>query len=202
MVIGMDRDSGAGRVVSLDAALALRDRFLGWQCRIRQHAVRQQGGRPSAGMRPRLRNPEGGILAEGVTVLLVPRDPADTVYRFRHLARRTQDPAERFTKIVELLADAYFQKPRDFSDQMTALFGPGSELASKVLEAEPCVLDFEQFSQSFRLPCSVSELAQTEPAWQHTYWHNLLFNPALPPNPRILAFSPHWSEAQADPPAA
>ena len=31
----------------------IRDHFLGWQCRIRQIAMRQEGGRPSPGMRPR-----------------------------------------------------------------------------------------------------------------------------------------------------
>jgi hypothetical protein len=34
------------------AEAALRDHFLGWQCRIRQYAVRHGGGRPSSGMRP------------------------------------------------------------------------------------------------------------------------------------------------------
>jgi hypothetical protein len=62
------------------------------------------------------------------------------------------------------------------------------------------VLAFSQFSQSYRVPCAISELATDQPAWQHTYWHNLLFNPELPPKPRILAFSPHWTEAAADPP--
>ena len=36
------------------AAQALRDEFIGWQCRIRQIAVREGGGRPSSGMRPRV----------------------------------------------------------------------------------------------------------------------------------------------------
>ena len=31
---------------------ALRRGFLGWQCRIRQHAMRDGDGRPSDGMRP------------------------------------------------------------------------------------------------------------------------------------------------------
>jgi hypothetical protein len=187
-------------IVPLEPALALRDHFLGWQCRIRQHAVRKDEGRPSPGMRPRVLDREGSLLAEAITVLIVPRDSSETIYRFRHLARRTFDPAERFQKIVEILSETYFQQPRDFSDQMTALFGPDSLLASRLLEAERCVLAFSQFSQSYRVPCAISELATDQPAWQHTYWHNLLFNPELPPKPRILAFSPHWTEAAADPP--
>ena len=31
-----------------------RDSFLDWQCRIRQVAMREEGGRPSPGMRPRV----------------------------------------------------------------------------------------------------------------------------------------------------
>jgi hypothetical protein len=186
-------------VVSLASAQALRDHFLGWQCRIRQHAVRQGGGRPSAGMRPRVLTAGGAPLVEAVTVLIVPREPAAATNRFRHLARRTFDPAERFHKAIETLSEAYFQHPREFSDQMTALFGSSSEIAAALL-AQRCVLDFHQFSQRYRIPCAVDELAQDDAVWQHTYWHNYLFNPALPPNPRVLRFSPHWAEAEADPP--
>ncbi len=188
------------KIVPLETALGLRDHFLGWQCRIRQHAVRKEGGRPSAGMRPRVLDGKGALLAEAITVLIVPRDPADTIYRFRHLARRTYDPAERFQKAIETLAEANFQRPREFSDQMTGLFGRESELASRLLQSERCLLEFAQFSQSYRLPCAVSELSGDHPAWQYTYWHNFLFNPALPPGLRILAFSPHWAGAEVAPP--
>ncbi len=188
------------KIVPLETALALRDHFLAWQCRIRQHAVRREGARPSTGMRPRVLDSAGAPLAEAITLLIVPRDPTDTIYRFRHVARRTYDPAERFQKIVEMLAEAYFQHPRDFSDQMTGLFGPESELASRLLRSATCVLEFAQFSRSYRLPCEISELPKADPAWQHTYWHNFLFNPALPPRPRILAFSPNWTASEAEPP--
>ena len=198
----MSESSGGDDIVHLGRAQALRDHFLGWQCRIRQHAVRQEGGRPTPGMRPRPVDTTGQELAPAITVLLLPRDVTETIYRFRHLARRTEDPAERFQKALETLADAYFQRPRAFSDQMTALFGPQSDLASALVAAPACILEFEQFRQRYRIPCAVAELGADEPAWQHTYWHNLLFNPALPPNPRILAFAPHWAEAEADPPVA
>lgn len=189
-------------IVKLEAALALRDHFLGWQCRIRQHAVRHEGGRPSPGMRPRVVASGGSLVAEAVTVLIVPRDPADTIYRFRHLARRTHDPAERFQKAIETLSEAYFQRPREFSDRMTGLFAPASALASQLLGIEDCVLEFNQFSQRYRIACEIAELSRDDPAWQHTYWHNLLFNPALPPAPRILAFAPNWAVCEADPPVA
>ena len=36
--------------------------------------------------------------------------------------------------------------------------------------------------------------------YQASYWHNKLFNPAMPADIRILAFAPDWSSAEADPP--
>ena len=57
------------------AAKTLRDDFVAWQCRIRQIAMRQDGGRPSPGMRPRVLDASGGEIAPALTVLLVPRDP-------------------------------------------------------------------------------------------------------------------------------
>ena len=198
----MTKERSTDRFVDLGSAQALRDHFLGWQCRIRQHAVRQESGRPAPGMRPRVLAADGEELAQAITLLILPRDLTETIYRFRHLARRTHDPAERFQKAVEILSESYFQRPREFSDQMTGLFGPRSDVAARLLGGEGCVLEFAQFSQCYRLPCGVSELSPDQPQWQHTYWHNFLFNPNLPPDPRILAFAPHWAEAQADPPVA
>ena len=46
-------------VLTKAAALALRREFIGWQCRLRQMAARESGGRPSSGMRPRVIDPRG-----------------------------------------------------------------------------------------------------------------------------------------------
>ena len=44
-----------GKVVLTEvAAAALRDDFIGWQCRLRQHSARQAVGKPLDGMRPRV----------------------------------------------------------------------------------------------------------------------------------------------------
>ena len=61
----------------------MRDGFIGWQCRIRQHAFRTQGGRPSPGMRPRVLDADGGEISPGVTVLLIEEEPAETIAQFR-----------------------------------------------------------------------------------------------------------------------
>ncbi|HLB79491.1 MAG TPA: hypothetical protein VJJ77_03235, partial [Dongiaceae bacterium] len=67
---------GSDNVVRLEpVAAALRDEFIGWQCRLRQLAVREAGGRPSAGMRPRVTTAAGEEVAAGIVVLIVHRDP-------------------------------------------------------------------------------------------------------------------------------
>lgn len=190
-------------VVRLSAAqTALRDHFLGWQCRIRQLAVRQAGGRPTSGMRPQVTMANEGRPLGAITVLIVKRSPEVATAEFRHMARRTHDPAERYDSALKALAATYYQQPREFSDHLTALFGPQAALADRLLRAKHCTLLFEQYSQRYRIPCEVKSLPEAHPAFQATYWHNSLFNPALPPGVRVLAFRPDWAHAEADPRAA
>ena len=192
----MSRDTD--NVILLEpAAQALRDEFLGWQCRIRQLAVREEGGRPNAGMRPRVVSPEGREIVPAVTVLIVPQEPWDSARLFRHQYLKTQDPVERYDKALEITAASYFQHPREFSDVMTALFGAESDLADSLLQLGRCVLEFAQYSQSYRIPCAIDELPQDDGFYQATYWHNSLYNPGIPAGARVLAFTPDWSRAGA-----
>ena len=184
------------KVVLTDvAAQALRDDFLGWQCRLRQLSARQAGGRPLSGMRPQVLSPNGDVLADGITVLIVEHDPANSTQLFEFQCKRTNDPVERYDKILELLSANYFQYPQNFSDTMTALFGAASDLPPALLHLGRCQLEFEQFTQAYRVPCEVLELDQAHPFYQATYWHNHMFNPTMPPNTRILAFKPDWPHA-------
>jgi hypothetical protein len=182
-------------VLTEQAAAALRDEFLGWQCRIRQLAARQSGGRPTAGMRPRLLSPRGDELAAGIVVLIVEQDPADSTALFRHQYLKTNDPIERYEKILEILSASYFQHPAAFSDVMTALFGPGSAVAAALLNHGGGILEFEQYAQAYRLSCKVAELASDDASFQATYWHNRLFNPNMPAGVRVLSFRPDWTHA-------
>ena len=177
----------------------LRDHFIGWQCRLRQLAVRRNSGQPIAGMRPRLLDRAGNELAAGVTMLIMKEDPAASTDMFLDVCKRTLDPRERYVKALEMLAGAYFQRPREFIDVLTALFARDSALAQHLADLGECVLEFEQFSKGYSIPCRVDDLADDDSAYQATYWHNCLFNPAIPPNPRILAFVPSWAEARAAP---
>ncbi len=189
-----------GMAVRLEAVqAALRDHFLGWQCRLRQMAVRRAGGRPTSGMRPEVRL-EGAAEALGrITLLILPKAPEQATAEFRHMVRKTQDPAERHDAALGKLAAAYYQRPQEFSDELTALFGPASDIAGRLLTAGRCVLAFDQYSQRYRLPCAVRGLAEDDPAYQATYWHNALFNPTLPGGVRVLAFQPDWTRAEAEP---
>ena len=53
----------------------IRDGFLEWQCRIRQVAMREEGGQPSSGMRPRVLDGSGREVSPAITMLLIPKEP-------------------------------------------------------------------------------------------------------------------------------
>lgn len=191
---------GSGRVGLDDSQAALCRAFLGWQCRIRQLVVREDGGRPSPAMRPRISLEDGSHLGE-VTVVLVKRHPEELTAQFRHMVLKTNDPRERYSQALRMLAAEYYQRPDEFSDQMTALFGEGSPAAERLLAGKRCVLEFDQYSERYRLPATVRLLEAAHPAHQATYWHNRLFNPAMPATVTALAFLPDWSAASRQAPA-
>ena len=177
------------------AARALMAEFIGWQCRVRQLAARQAGGRPSAAMRPRAVTPEGHEIAAAITVLIIEADPRDSTSLFRHQYLKTQDPNERYDKVLEILQASYFQQPALFTDVLTALFGPHSEIAARLIAHGRCILEFAEYAQAFRIPCAVAALGEDDVLYQATYWHNRLFNPNQPEALRILSFTPDWSHA-------
>jgi hypothetical protein len=186
-------------VSSETEAVELRDHFLGWQCRIRQIAMRQDGGRPSPGMRARVLNNAGRELSPALTVLIVRKEPAESTAFFRFQVQKSRDPREVYEKGLAFLQADYFQQPRDFSDTLTAVLFEDSALARELLAAASCVLEFDQFRQFYRLPCAVFSLAAEDPAREAALWHNRLFNPALPDTVKVLAFGPDWANAQARP---
>ena len=172
-----------------------RARFIGWQCRVRQHAMRQYGGRPSPGMRPRVTTVDGHEIAPAVVVILMETDGAESSAQFRHIVKKTHDPEKRHGDGLKMLSAAYYQTSRQFSGVMTALFAPDSGVVARLVETGRCVLEFDQFNQRYSLPSAVTILAEDDPAYQSTYWHNAMFNPSLPGSPRIIAFTPDWSLA-------
>ncbi|QMU62354.1 MAG: hypothetical protein GKR92_11865 [Gammaproteobacteria bacterium] len=179
------------------AGQLLRAHFLGWQCRVRQHAVRMEEGRPSEGMQPSavINNEVIGNL----TVLINKKELAELVAEFRYMYKKNDDPALRRKDLLKVLVAGYFQQLEEFSDCLTALFSPNSEITNKLIAASNLSLYFNQQNQKYIIPCSVQELNSENLEYQATFWHNSIFNAKLPADVRILSFVPDWSSAQADP---
>ena len=178
----------------------LRHRFLGWQCRIRQIAMRNHGGRPTDGMTPLVAAVDGGNApVTRIVTVLCKRPEHSVTMELRHLARRTHDPAERRESALKLFAERYYQGTREFSDTLAATFPARSETAAVLAAGRECRLAFEQFSQRFDVHCTVRRLSPNNPLREATFWHNLLFNPRLSSDCIVLGFEPDWSKSKADP---
>lgn len=177
----------------------MKRQFLAWQCRIRQIAVRQHAGRPAPGMQPRVLTPSGENLLPAMTVLIVPDDPDETTAFFRFQIQKSPDPRRVYESVLQYLQGEHYQDSDRFSDEMTALFAPRSPTAAKLLEVNHCLLEFEQYSQLWRLSSTVRRLPTRAPARQATLWHNRAFNPAIPSDAVVLGLRPDWRSAAASP---
>jgi len=177
----------------------IRDHFLGWQCRIRQIAMRQEGGRPSPGMRPRVLTTTGSVLAEALTVLIVPKEPEESTAFFRFQVQKSADPRLVYERGLAFLQAEHFQGPADFSDRLTALMPAGSPVLATLLADATCSLEFDQFRQFYSLPCAVFRLDESDPAREATIWHNRIFNPSVVADVEVVAFRPDWASVEAKP---
>ncbi|MDJ0613758.1 MAG: hypothetical protein QNJ29_08765 [Rhizobiaceae bacterium] len=195
--------SGIQEVFGLDREHSpMRDSFMRWQCRVRQIAMREKQGRPDDGVIADV-TPEGATEALGSIVTVLNKAPLfSKTPELKHMYLRTNDPAQRRDKALQLFSETYYQKHKEFSDVITATFLPNSQGAQTLLDAKRCMLAYEAYNQTFSLKCQVRELSKGEPIYQATYWHNLLFNPNLSPDTIILGFQPVWKESLADPPLA
>ena len=171
----------------------LRDRFLKWQCRTRQMMMRDGQGRPDASIMPDVFLPgqEGSM---GAIITILNKLPAySATPEMQHMARKTNDPAQRRNQALQFFSATYYQKHHEFSDILTATFAPGSAGAADILEARSCRLRFEAYSQVFDLTCKVWHLADHNLLCQATMAHNRLFNPELPGDTIVLGFEPDWA---------
>ena len=180
----------------MDLQHDLRRQFLGWQCRIRQHAMRNSEGRPSMGMCPRIVTGAGQEIAAAVTTVLIPAEPAESTDFFRHQVRKSHDPRIVYERGLTYLQATHFQNADGFSDRRTGREHRGQPVAETV---GVCILEFAQFSQQYRMFCTVAPLAHDDEAFQASLWHNRIFSPATADDVVILGFSPDWKSAQADP---
>src|SRR4051812_45670935 len=108
---------------------ALRDYFIGWQCRLRQMSMREFGGEPPSGIRPKVSRKSGEILAPALTMLLIERDPRATTAFFKFQLARHNERQHAFEAGVRFLGAEYYQSPELFSDELTAVFSAHSATA-------------------------------------------------------------------------
>ena len=176
----------------------LREAFIGWQCRIREYAMRKGDGIPSMGMRPNLIIDDQTSLGE-ITTVLIKSEPAESTTEFQYIVKRTHDPRLRFEAAIKKLQTTYFQKPASFSDGLTASFSKNSTVASTLLTAKSCRLVFSQANQRYDIPVEVIRLDAADEIFLATFWHNAMFNPNLSFEHQVLYFEPDWHAATADP---
>jgi hypothetical protein len=177
----------------------LKAQFLGWQCRIRQMAVRDHGGRPLPGMMPRVTTRGGELLAPSLVMLLVPNEPAEATAFFRFQIQKTNDPRQRLESALKYLGADYYQVLERFSDKMTAVLSPKVAAATAILAAKSVLLEFSQYGQVFRMFAHTRRLPARAAARDASLWHNRLFNPDVPNDAVVLAFAPEWKNAVAEP---
>jgi len=182
-----------------DAATALRDGFMRWQCRVRQIMMREGRGRPGEAISPAV-TLVGAETPMGHVITVMSKAPQySKTPEMRHMARKTNDPALRREAALTFFSEYYYQKAAEFSDTLTATFPPDSPGAAKIREAGRATLTFEAYNQRYDLACRVWTLAGNNPLHQATYWHNLLFNPGLAADTIILGFEPDWARSSAAP---
>lgn len=171
----------------------LKEQFVGWQCRIRQYSVRKDEGRPSPGMRPVLKVKDQTV--GQINVQVVKADEEDTTREFQFMVQKTQDPKDIYENAVKLLSEYYYQIPAEFSEELTAIYSLQSELADQIVEVDSCTLLFDQGNQIYTLNCATRFVEYEHKLHQATYWHNRLFNPALPGRVRVIGFLPDWESS-------
>ena len=129
----MSSPSLEDKVGSEQRGTQIREHFLGWQCRIREYIMRQGKGRPTPGICPRLILEDGLEASSALTLLLLPREPRESILQFRYMVLRTHDPQDRYNKAVQLLSSTFYQDPEDFSGVMTGLISSRSNRQPKFI---------------------------------------------------------------------
>lgn len=171
----------------------LKEQFVAWQCRIRQYSVRRNEGRPSPGMRPEM-TLQGRAMGT-INVVITKLDSESITREFRFMVQKTNDVQARYDGAIKLLSEYYYQIPAEFDQELTAVFSLESDLANSILDHGQCVLVFDQGNQTYHLECSVRAIVESDQKYQATYWHNHLFNPAMPGVVSVLGFQPDWQNS-------
>jgi len=191
---------------SLGAALGesyspapLRMAFLRWQCRVRQVSMRDNHGRPDDAIMPALFLP-GESKPMGHIITLLNKSPGYSVTpELLHMAKKTNDPAQRRDQAIRFFSATYYQKAAEFSDILTATFPPASPGAAQIRAAKTVRLRFDAYAQMFDLTCKVWRLVRKNPLYQSTMAHTRLVKPTLPPDTDVLGVEPDWAACTSEP---
>lgn len=175
----------------------LRKHFLQWQCTVRQRDARFHHGRPGEAVRPVLRADDPLEQQQPVRVVTVlNRLPEySRTPEMQHIFRKSRDPAERLKNALALFCETYYQRANEFSDVLTAVFGPDSPFARQLCRQKQCELTFEAHGHRYDLHCHIWRLSARNPLREATWWHNSLFNPSLSQQAEIIGFEPDWSQS-------
>ncbi len=128
-----------------------------------------------------------------VNVQIVKRHSEEVTREFRFMAQKTRDCQARYENAVRFLAEYYYQIPDEFDEELTAVYAIDSVMARQIVEIGQCILCFDQGNQQYDLHCTARFLGRQSAKYQATYWHNHLFNPAMPGVVRIIGFMPDWA---------
>ena len=180
----------------------MRDAFLGWQCRIRQIAMREYGGQPLPGMRPRVSTRKGKSLSPGLVVLLLPVEPQESTAFFKYQVQKTNEPQKDAGRRHRLSGR------RILPAAGTLLGCHGGDLparlelaAAEILKAKRGRAGFRAVqSESYRMFCAVRRLGKKDEAREAALWQARIFKRDLANDCDVLSFTPDWTSANADPP--
>ncbi|MFN0193861.1 MAG: hypothetical protein ACKVP5_18120 [Aestuariivirga sp.] len=147
------------------------------------------------GMRPRAFSKKGEMLSTGFMTLLVPDEPGEALSFLKFQGQKTADPKATREAVLRYLAGDFYQLPELFSDRLTAVHAADSETAAVLLKHKEVLLDFEQFSQAFRMFAKVKKLAPQDEVHDFSLWHARGFNRNIPNDAVVVTFAPDWRSA-------
>ncbi len=176
--------------------VSLRDEFLKWQCRLRQILVRENEGKPDNSIIPLVQSESGYWESFYIITVLCRNLQHSVTPEMHHMAKSTNDPFQVREKAIKFFSERYFQQFERFSDTLTATFDVNSERYRNLVKSDSCLLRFEAFNKSYTLACKMTLYSTSDYYWQATYWHNLLFNPNLSPNIKVVGFTPDWGRSE------
>ncbi len=109
---------------------------------------------------------------------------------FQHIIRKSRDPSDWVKNGLRILSEWHYQDATQFETELTGLFNLDSTLAEALITAGGCRLKIAEDSIAHEFDFDVAALPSQHDHFQATYWHNHLFNSAMPGQVQVLQFTP------------